>query len=117
MDNESSLTSSLLLAGLILVILANLVWRMRRRRWQWVTNLHESAFGAFRSECVFPIIVKGPPRATSTNSVDNLRRLGMIGVYKPLDAVVTTQETERQTSRDSIDNRSYQGHAGATDDE
>jgi hypothetical protein len=61
--------------------------------YEWFTNMHESEFGEFRSECVCPLIVKGPPRATSIYSADNLRRRGMIGVYKPLYAAVTTQET------------------------
>ena len=47
----------------------------------WITNLHKNEVEAFRRETSFKIRV-GAPRATENYNTDQLRRMGMVGIYK-----------------------------------
>lgn len=48
---------------------------------EWITNLHTFAVERFRQHTEFKVSV-GAPQPTSAYTVDQLRKQGLVGIYK-----------------------------------
>lgn len=56
----------------------------------WVTNAHKDTVCETRHQIGWPVIEIGEPKATDFKTIEQLRQLGMLGLYRPDESSVET---------------------------